>query len=427
MTRQLTVHESLLLGAVWNNPELLISIPTEVVSEDFYKTLQIFSNLPARFTIDESFPYKSSLESFKGYDFDSINIPELLGKIKKFGIRNSVKDNVLDLAKSIIGQGEFDIDALQSTVSRISSKLVTLDETTQKFSMNKLVDRFEIERAELQKRKYTIGDTGLDEVLTSGLPPGEITTILGATSMGKSAFGIHIAQCLAKIGKPVLYVSLEMSLMSVATRIIASHLGKDMLSLYRDNFDPQACKSELGALSTLEYIDTPSLTLGKLENLISGFMEKRKTDYAVVIVDLLTMVREMQGVNPYEYEKGMNSLHSICRKLNVHFIGIVQANREADKHPLPHDMSQPEKFLNSCRPQLHNIKNSSSIGERSRIIMSVFREKYYIDRYFRNSILEVCNEDVAEIQILKNSNGMTGQIIKYIFIPEKQRFEFFRD
>lgn len=64
----------------------------------------------------------------------------------------------------------------------------------------------------------------LDE-LTKGIVPGELTVIGGKTSYGKTTLGLNIANQVALQGKPVLFVTLEMSKGEITSRYMAINGG----------------------------------------------------------------------------------------------------------------------------------------------------------------------------------------------------------
>ena len=60
----------------------------------------------------------------------------------------------------------------------------------------------------------------LDTALAGGFHPGDLVVLAGATSVGKSAFGLCIAQHMAGKGLPVLIVSVEMHRQAIGYRLL---------------------------------------------------------------------------------------------------------------------------------------------------------------------------------------------------------------
>lgn len=83
------------------------------------------------------------------------------------------------------------------------------------------------------------GDAGGGE----GLGRGWMIVLAGATGVGKTRLALNVAANAVKTGKTVAYVSLEMSLEQVRTRIAAILSGEPVRSLERGKrFDPEAAE-----------------------------------------------------------------------------------------------------------------------------------------------------------------------------------------
>jgi hypothetical protein len=136
------------------------------------------------------------------------------------------------------------------------------------------------------------------------------------------------------------------------------------------------------------------------------------TDYLIVFIDLATMMKEFSGEDPRGYERGMDRMNRMAKRMKIHFVLLVQANQKTLEAHRPSTLNG----LSIFRPSLANIKNSGGIAERSRTVLSVFREKYYATRFFPDDE-DVANlDDVVEIQALKQSNGAVGKKLNYLHI-----------
>jgi replicative DNA helicase len=167
------------------------------------------------------------------------------------------------------------------------------------------------------------------------------------------------------------------------------------------------------------YIDKQSLSLHDIDSLIKQAMESMKQKYAVVTIDLLTMIKDFSGENKAsKYEDAMNKLHEIAKKNNVAILGVVQTKRLSDKTVVK-GIDDLEKF----RPSIEEIKNAGAIEERSRIVLSLFRKKHEANKHFEKDdpILEII-EDIAEIEVLKQNLGEVGNRVKYLYEGEYSKF-----
>ena len=109
-------------------------------------------------------------------------------------------------------------------------------------------------------------------------------------------------------------------------------------------------------------------------------------------------------------ELAVNRLNAIAKKEGVCIVAIAQMNRGADSTRIE-SIDELEKL----RPTLNNVKNSGALGERSRVVLSVFRPKYYASRLFPNDEGLEFMPDELEIQVLKQSMGSVGVIGRYNF------------
>jgi replicative DNA helicase len=175
-------------------------------------------------------------------------------------------------------------------------------------------------------------------------------------------------------------------------------------------------KKDLQA-KAFRFIDEPDITLGMIQHHIREFKMAYGVDYLIVFVDLITQVREFidtKGKGNTNLatliEQGVNKLNVIAKKENVCIIAFAQMNREADSAKV-----RSIEDLQQLRPTRNNIKNSGAIAERSRTVLSVFRERYYADQLLPNDPEVQFIPDVIEIQVLKQNMGKVGSIGKYNF------------
>lgn len=179
---------------------------------------------------------------------------------------------------------------------------------------------------------------------------------------------------------------------------------------------------DLESYSRFFLVDDPTLKVDDLEALCREAMKKMNTDYMVCFVDLLTMLSDF-GEKVIDMERSMNKLSGIAKKLGIHFVFLVQANRTVDSQSI-----QTIEQLDKLRPKsLHGIKNTAAIGERSRIVLSVFREKHYAQELFPNDPQVEFMDDIMTITIIKQSSGITGRAVKYLYEPEIYRISNYEE
>lgn len=433
------IAEYRLLNALVNrkvfreDPRISIDLFVDEIAKSVYEAIMELDSLGSRIT------QSSLLQASTNIDFnvnDKIvntiftieeSVPDTLDDILKVLNTAHLKQTLLgkvNSIKDILSQaGEFDSED-------ILSKLYDIDTTLQNnVKGDSPLMNFEewsnlyLEDLEQRKsgKKYSFGDPLLDEAIFKGAYPGAITTIAGSTGMGKSAYALSLADNLLENNVPVMYCSLEMSAVDQFDRLLAKRRHIESRELYRPENAESLIEEVRNELENLKdrnrfyFCEEPDLSIVKLEGLIKEFKQKTKSDYVLVIVDLLTQLKDFMnsksGNTAVSMELAMNRLNALAKAQNCHIIGIVQFRRQADSGKI-----YSVEEISNLRPQLGDVKNSGGIAERSRVLLSVFRPKYYADRYLKDDPAAELMDDVMEVQILKNSSGESGQIFKYDFI-----------
>lgn len=295
------------------------------------------------------------------------------------------------------------------------SRIMSLDQAGRVYEQ-RLRDRAALMR-------FRVSDAHLNRCLVAGLPPKQMTVAFGATGVGKSAFALHLADRDINKRNPAAYVSLEMDLISTFDRLAARRLGIPLHMLMPgpdtgqvEPFVLDAVSAEMERLRRVEsffFIEDDSLCISDIEQIAKEVKRRTKTDYLVLYLDLMTMLREFSGEDANEYERGMNLLHEMVRRQGVHAVNVVQANRKADDVRIT-SIDQ----LEMLRPRRNTIKNSQAILERCRNQLSVFRPRYYAEQLFHEDPALADMPDTMEVQVLKQTMGPVGAIIKYLYRGE---------
>ena len=359
------------------------------------------------------------------------NLDDILAAIQTAQTKELLIDKLDALKRKIEAPGDleredilaelYQLDNTVQSSGKSKSPLKTFNEWTEEY----LTD-LEQRKA---GRKYSYGDMLLDDYLYKGAYPGAITMIVAATNMGKSSYALHIVNTLLEKNVPCIYLSLEMSGTDTMDRLIAMRCGISNEDLYNpdpENIDEIAnmLRKERDALANKKnfyFCEDPSINLRKLRSLIKEFKQRTHAEYCLVVVDLLTQVKDFMSASngattATAMEVSMNTLNEIAKSENCHIVGIAQLRRDSDNIRIT-----CLDDIETCRPNLAAIKNSGAISERSRVVISLFRRSYYISRYLQNDAEAMALPDIMEAQVLKNSNGASGKILKYMFDTDHYR------
>ena len=253
------------------------------------------------------------------------------------------------------------------------------------------------------------GFTDLD-AMTSGLQPADLVIVAGRPSMGKTIFGVNIAEHIAiSTDKPVCIFSLEMPSEAIVMRMLSS-LGRVKLPRVRTgklhDEDWPRMTSAIGMLaeSKLFIDDTPGISPSDMRSKARQ-LAREQGDLGVIVVDYLQLMRvpEMRDNRVQEISEISRSLKMIAKELNVPVIALSQLNRGLENRQ-------------DRRPIMSDLRESGAIEQDADIIAFIYRDEVYNP--------DTLEKGIAEINIGKHRNGPIGTV-KLTFMGEYVRFDNF--
>lgn len=247
--------------------------------------------------------------------------------------------------------------------------------------------------------------------LTSGFQGSQLTVLAARPSMGKSALALNIAENISREGEVVLLVSLEMSKIELADRLLSSlsrvpgkRIKEGVLS--HEEREKVLAAAALFSSLPLYAVDSPTQTVGH----IAANARRTKRQYGslgLIIVDYLQLIEADNPRDPREQQvaKIARRLKGLAREMNVPVLVLAQLNRQAES-------------TRDNKPRLSHLRESGSIEQDADVVMFVHREEYY----------QTNDEDrakfagQAEILVAKQRSGPIGDI-RMTWLPEFTRFE----
>jgi len=233
--------------------------------------------------------------------------------------------------------------------------------------------------------------TGLSAVdaIIGGLKRQDVIILAAATSMGKTAGAITIADNLTKAGYYGAFFSLEMAKEQIINRFISMRVGIEWEDLQRGNLtDAQMSRvyDEMGRLadSNLYIDDTPALTPEQIMARARKLAMTRGLDYIVVDYLGLVSVPEAKGNSYAEISLASRRLKTVAKSLNVPMIVPAQISRS--------NVQRGDK-----RPTLTDLRDSGKIEEDADVVCFIYRDGYYNEN--------TLDPNVAEWIIRKNRTG----------------------
>lgn len=247
--------------------------------------------------------------------------------------------------------------------------------------------------------------------MTGGLHESELVIIAGRPSMGKTALATSIAEHVAIVdNRPTLFVSLEMSRLELAERMLCSHGRINGHELRNGFISPLDRKKLIEASNRMSeaplYIDdSPSRTVTEIA--AGARRLKRKHGLALVVVDYLQLIEPDNSKDPRQEQvaKIARRLKGLARELKVPLICLAQLNRQAEA-------------AKDNIPRLSHLRESGAIEQDADVVMFVHREEYYMTR--EEDKASVAGQ--ADIILAKQRNGPTGEV-KLAWLQNYTRFE----
>jgi replicative DNA helicase len=252
----------------------------------------------------------------------------------------------------------------------------------------------------------------------SGLRPGEMIVLAARPSMGKTSLAMNIAENVAlgvndPDGKPhaVGIFSLEMSYMSLVTRMICCHAEVPGFRLAQGYVSHEFHGRLVQAASVLNKApifmdDTGGLDVMELR--ARARRMKKKYDIELIVIDYLQLLncREYahQG-RQLETSAISSNLKSMAKELNLPVLVLSQLSRA------------PEQRDKEGKPKLSDLRDSGAIEQDADVVMMLRRPcKYDGSEGFEDKTLAI-------VDVVKQRNGPTGEI----YLNFEDNFTRFRD
>ncbi|NLB34547.1 MAG: replicative DNA helicase, partial [Elusimicrobia bacterium] len=255
------------------------------------------------------------------------------------------------------------------------------------------------------------GFKALDKLL-SGLHKGNLIVVAGRPAMGKTAFGLNIAQYLGiEKNIPVGIFSLEMSARELLMRILCTEAQVDMKRV-RDGYigsgEWAALTTAAGKIkeSRIFIDDSPTVTILEMKARARR-LKARYPDLGLILVDYIQLMPGKSGDSEsrqQEISYVSRNLKILAKEIDVPVIAMSQLSRA------------PEKRSGDARPRLSDLRESGAIEQDADVVLFLFRPSYY------KTPEELTPEyNIAEVIVGKQRSGPTGTV-KMVFMKEYTRF-----
>ncbi|GAA1337213.1 replicative DNA helicase [Arthrobacter roseus] len=227
----------------------------------------------------------------------------------------------------------------------------------------------------------------LNDIIT-GLRPGAVYVVGARPSVGKSVVAMQMAQALLKVGS-VAFVSLEMSVNDLTSRLISNELKIDMGRIVRHDLTPTDWKRISEWMPKRQHVplainDNSGSTIADIRAFARNV--NRRKPLAGVVVDYMQLMSAPIGDRRprHEFVSEMSrQLKILAMDLHVPVIALSQLNRSSE--------SREDK-----RPGLSDLRESGSIEQDADVVILLHRE-----------IMGDKKNDIS-FAVAKNRHGATG-------------------
>lgn len=238
--------------------------------------------------------------------------------------------------------------------------------------------------------------------IINGLKPGALYVVGARPSVGKSVVGLQLARGLTDHGT-VAFMSLEMSVIDVNTRLISADTGIDMGVLMRhqlNEHDYTKISKWMGGNvnKNLFTNDNTGASITDVQRFVRNV--SRRGNLSGVVVDYLQLMSQQPGDKRprHEFVADLSrQLKIMAMELDVPVIALSQLNRGSTSR-------------DDQRPKISDLRESGAVEQDADVVILLHRE--------------IDTENKYEIDMLvgKNRHGPTGAT-SMAFIGHNARIE----
>ncbi|MED3661632.1 replicative DNA helicase [Ureibacillus sp. FSL K6-8385] len=411
--------EQSVLGAIFLDPQALITASEILVPEDFYriahqKIFQTMLDLNDKgsaidvVTVTEELSARKELEDVGGLSYltelaNAVPTAANVSYYAKIVEEKSILRRLIRTATKIVEDSFTREDEVEELLSEAERKIMEVANRKNagdfKHVKDILVETYD-KIEQLQNRSGDVtgiptGFTDLDR-MTAGFQRNDLIIVAARPSVGKTAFALNIAQNVAvKARENVAIFSLEMGAEQLVMRMLCAEGNIDAQVLRTGSLTAEDWSKLTIAMGTLSnagiYIDdTPGLRVNEIRAKCRRLAQEK--GLGMVVIDYLQLIQGSgrRGENrQQEVSEISRSLKALARELHVPVIALSQLSRGVEQRQ-------------DKRPMMSDIRESGSIEQDADIVAFLYRDDYY-DK-------ETENKNMIEIIIAKQRNGPTGTV-----------------
>ena len=205
---------------------------------------------------------------------------------------------------------------------------------------------------------------GMIDRATGGMQPGDLWTLAGRTSVGKTAFALAIAANVAQQGGGVLCVSAEMDKRSLANRILQAHSRIDASRLRCGNIDEIEHKERAAAAAEIDKwrlaFQPRAATVGEIAIRARQLVMQWGKPLDLIVVDYLQLMKHSGGDTRAQQVSGVAwGLKNLAMETGTPVLMLSQLSRQGVSY--------------DTVPSLYTLKESGDIENHSNVVLLLHR------------------------------------------------------
>ncbi|HEX5564722.1 MAG TPA: replicative DNA helicase [Sporosarcina sp.] len=422
--------EQSVIGAIFLQPEALITASEILRPDDFYRTahekifdtMQILSDRGQPIdvvTVTEELSAKKELEDVGGISYltEIANAVPTAANIEyyaKIVEEKSLLRRLIRVATNIVEEGFTKEDEVEAVLSEAEKRIMEVSSRKNagdfKHIKDVLVETYDnIEILHTRKGEVTGIPTGFRDLdkITAGFQRNDLIIVAARPSVGKTAFALNVAQNVAtKAGENVAIFSLEMGAEQLVMRMLCAEGNIDAQVMRTGNLEAEDWRKltmAMGSLSNAGIFidDSPGIRINEIRSKCRRLQQEH--GLGMIMIDYLQLIMGSgrSGENrQQEVSEISRSLKALARELKIPVIALSQLSRGVEQRQ-------------DKRPMMSDLRESGSIEQDADIVSFLYREDYY-DK-------ETENQNMIEIIIAKQRNGPTGTVT-LAFAKEYNKF-----
>lgn len=424
--------EQSVLGAIFLDPDALITASEILTPDDFYRTAhqKIFHTMLLLndrgksidvVMVTEELAAKKELEDVGGLSYlgelaNAVPTAANIAQYAKIVEEKALLRRLIRTATKIVEDGYTREDEVEALLSEAEKKMMEVASRKAgsdfKHVKDVLVQTYDnIEQLQFRDGDVTGIPTGFRDLdkITAGFQRNDLIIVAARPSVGKTAFALNVAQSVAvKARENVAIFSLEMGADQLVMRMLCAEGNIDAQVLRTGTLEEEDWRKLTMAMGSLSnsgiYIDdTPGVRINEIRAKCRRLAKEQ--GLGMILIDYLQLIQGSgkPGENrQQEVSEISRSLKGLARELKVPVIALSQLSRGVEQRQ-------------DKRPMMSDLRESGSIEQDADIVAFLYRDDYY-DK-------ESESKNLIEIIIAKQRNGPTGTVT----LAFKKEFNKFLD